>query len=88
MTLAVALPARMTERRPGRLRLNLPLGIGLAVLAVMLLSALAAPLLAPSAPTAVDLTVVRLPPSAELCRTKSVEAAAAGSKPEPIQSAS
>lgn len=65
MTLAVALPARMTERRPGRLRLNLPLGIGLTVLAVMLLSALAAPLLAPSAPTAVDLTVVRLPPSAE-----------------------
>ncbi|MGO4833294.1 ABC transporter permease, partial [Rhizobiaceae sp. 2RAB30] len=67
MTLAVALPAPITEGRPGRLRrlrLNLPLGAGLALLAVMLLSALAAPLLAPSAPTAVDLTAVRLPPSA------------------------
>lgn len=48
-----------------RLRLNYPLGAGLLLLAVMVLSALAAPLLAPSGPTEVDLTAVRLPPSAE-----------------------
>jgi peptide/nickel transport system permease protein len=61
-------PASIAENRPGmlqRLRLNYPLGVGLLLLAVMILSALAAPLLAPSGPTEVDLSAVRLPPSAE-----------------------
>jgi peptide/nickel transport system permease protein len=48
-----------------RLRLNLALGCGLGLLVLIVLSAIAAPLLAPSGPAVVDLSAVRLPPSAE-----------------------
>lgn len=48
-----------------RLRLNYALGTGLALLAVMVLSAIAAPLLSTAGPTDVDLMAVRLPPSPE-----------------------
>jgi peptide/nickel transport system permease protein len=53
-------------RRPamlGRLSLNLPLGMGIVMLAIMVLSALLAPMLQPIGPTSMDLTSVRLPPS-------------------------
>lgn len=52
--------------RPGllrRLRLNGGLGAGIVLLVLILLSAVAAPLLAPSGPAVVDLEAVRLPPS-------------------------
>lgn len=55
-------------RKPGplqRLRINVVLGTGVALLAVMVLSAIFAPVLAPSGPTVVDLMSVRLPPSPE-----------------------
>ena len=54
---------RRTARRPRRL--NLPLALGIALLAVMALSAVFAPLLRPAGPMAVDLASVRLPPSWE-----------------------
>jgi peptide/nickel transport system permease protein len=53
-------------RRPamlGRLSLNLPLGMGIVMLAIMVLSALLAPMLQPMGPTSMDLASVRLPPS-------------------------
>ena len=58
----------LAEARPGllqRLHLNPALGAGLLLLALIIVSAVAAPLLAPSGPTEVDLMSVRLPPSAE-----------------------
>jgi peptide/nickel transport system permease protein len=54
---------RRTARRP--LRVNLPLALGIALLAVMALSAVFAPLLRPAGPMVVDLASVRLPPSWE-----------------------
>ncbi len=47
----------------GRLRANLPLGIGAVVLVLIVLSAIFAQVLEPRGPTAMDLTSVRLPPS-------------------------
>jgi peptide/nickel transport system permease protein len=46
-----------------RLGLTPVLGIGIALLAIMMLSAILAPVLAPRGPTAMDLQAVRLPPS-------------------------
>ena len=56
-----------TPRRPRcwPLRVNLPLALGIALLAVMALSAVFAPLLRPAGPMVVDLASVRLPPSWE-----------------------
>ncbi len=44
-------------------RVNLPLAVGVALLAVIVLSAIFAPILRPAGPTAMDLAAVRLPPS-------------------------
>lgn len=66
--MALTDPIILANLRPGlfrRLRVNLALGTGAALFGVMVLSAVLAPLLAPAAPTTVDLTAVRLPPSAE-----------------------
>ncbi len=66
--MTTALASTREATRPGllrRLRPNLALGAGLALLALVVLSAVGAPVLAPSAPNAVDLLSVRLPPSAE-----------------------
>lgn len=64
MTAETPLPASKPSALR-RLRLNAPLATGLVLLAAMVLSAVAAPILAPSGPTEVDLMAVRLPPSAE-----------------------
>jgi len=56
------------EKRAGifrRLRFNQGLGFGFVLLVLIVLSAVAAPLLAPSGPAVVDLSAVRLPPSWE-----------------------
>ncbi|MBL8595685.1 MAG: ABC transporter permease [Devosia sp.] len=48
-----------------RLRPGVPLTVGIIMLVLIVLSAIAAPLLAPAGPAVVDLGSVRLPPSAE-----------------------
>lgn len=48
-----------------RLRPGVPLTVGVIMLVLIVLSAIAAPLLAPAGPAVVDLASVRLPPSAE-----------------------
>ena len=48
-----------------RLRPGVPLTVGVIMLVLIVLSAIAAPLLAPAGPAVVDLGSVRLPPSAE-----------------------
>jgi len=48
-----------------RLRPGAPLTVGVVMLVLIVLSAVAAPLLAPAGPAVVDLASVRLPPSAE-----------------------
>ena len=54
----------MTWRAAGRpQRVNLPLAIGVALLALIVLSAVLASVLQPSGPTSMDLSSVRLPPS-------------------------
>lgn len=66
--MSMAATAAQGEMRVGvlrRLHLNLALGCGLGLLVLIVLSAIAAPLLAPSGPAVVDLSAVRLPPSAE-----------------------
>lgn len=52
-------------RLSARLRSGHAMTIGVILLVLIILSAVAAPLLAPAGPTAVDLGSVRLPPSAE-----------------------
>jgi len=59
--MAVEPLSRQTTRRLPRV--NLPLAIGAALLAVIVLSAVLAPVLRPAGPTAMDLASVRLPPS-------------------------
>ena len=65
MTLAGTMeqPVARRGRAWRRLHLNPALATGLALLAVMVLSAAAAPILAPTGPTAIDLSTVRFPPS-------------------------
>ncbi len=61
-------PAEAIAPRLGpiaRLRLGTPLIAGVALLLLIILSAVAAPLLAPAGPAVVDLGSVRLPPSAD-----------------------
>ncbi|MDF2688861.1 MAG: binding-protein-dependent transport system inner rane component, partial [Microvirga sp.] len=61
-------PAEASVPRLGwisRLRPGVPLTVGVIMLVLIVLSAIAAPLLAPAGPAVVDLGSVRLPPSAE-----------------------
>ncbi|RYE46495.1 MAG: ABC transporter permease [Hyphomicrobiales bacterium] len=61
-------PAEASVPRLGwisRLRPGVPLTVGVIMLVLIVLSAIAAPLLAPAGPAVVDLASVRLPPSAE-----------------------
>ncbi len=65
MTVAApaTLPAQGGSGLIQRLRVNVALGAGVVLLVIMVLAAVAAPLLASSGPTEVDLMAVRLPPS-------------------------
>lgn len=61
---AIAMEApRPKPQRRWRTDLNPPIVIGAAILVVVILSAMLAPVLAPYGPTVIDLTAVRKPPS-------------------------